>query len=286
MNKSGLFVNIITENDEIEVKKLGAKKSKDSSMWYIPKNRKINDFTKWIKLTIELVPNCLQRMSVRSLLTQGSWDRIRQVVYKRANNSCEICGSIGLRYPVACHEIWDYDNNSYIQCLKDFIALCPSCHGVKHFGLSRIMGYEEQATQHLCNINNWTIKNAKKYIDESFEIYQLQNLHSWEQNLDFLKKFSGENNIMIYSKGEYESLSEDRNEKKFYIRKEIKELYNELSKDGDTVKLGFFLVILSRKINKKSLREELLKMKIEGLASFNNFEKSSNLEIFDSVSQE
>lgn len=88
-----------------------------------------------MKLTIELVPSTSWFSNLRSLLSSEEWDKIRRGCYKNANYKCEICSGVGPKHPVECHETWEYDEKQGIQKLIGLIALCPSCHEVKHVGL-------------------------------------------------------------------------------------------------------------------------------------------------------
>jgi len=110
------------------------------------------------KLTIELVPSTCWYSNVRDNVTKSEWDKIRKSTYKKANYLCEICGGKGHRWPVECHEIWEYDDENHTQTLKGLIALCPDCHKVKHFGLTSTRSEHElhHAINHLKNVNNFS----------------------------------------------------------------------------------------------------------------------------------
>lgn len=69
----------------------------------------------------------------------------------RAGNRCSICGRENKQ--LHAHEVWYFDYASKMQTLKDIIALCPACHGVKHFRNSERIGYGEQAKKHFMQIN-------------------------------------------------------------------------------------------------------------------------------------
>jgi len=80
--------------------------------------------------------------NVRSNVTKEEWDKLRKKSYKKAGYKCEICGdkgtNLGYNWPVECHEIWEYDDETHKQILKGLISLCPNCHKVKHVGLAEI----------------------------------------------------------------------------------------------------------------------------------------------------
>ena len=133
-----------------------------------------------IKLSIELVPKSCWFSNVRSNVSKAVWDRIRFACYEKAGYKCEICGGKGEGHRVECHEIWEYDDEHRIQTLLRFIALCPECHQVKHFGLAQIKGYDGEALLHLMKVNEWAKKVADAYVKKAFEIYEERSRHKWE----------------------------------------------------------------------------------------------------------
>jgi len=140
-------------------------------------------------LTIELVPSSTWYNNVRSAVTQAEWDKIRRDVYKRANYKCEICGGKGKRWPVECHEVWQYDDEANRQTLVRMIALCPSCHAVKHIGRTSATGDLESAIKHICKVNGWSRQDAKLYIEASFEVWASRSIKEWDVNIEALKEY-------------------------------------------------------------------------------------------------
>lgn len=137
-------------------------------------------------LTIELVPKPSWYSNVRSNVPRTRWDKLRKACYAQANHKCEICGDIGNKWPVECHEIWDYDEEQKIQKLTGLISLCPACHQVKHIGLAQIRGKYTEARKHLSIINNITIDEADRYISESFNVWQERSKYIWELDITWL----------------------------------------------------------------------------------------------------
>lgn len=141
-----------------------------------------------MKLTIELVPEGSWYSNVRSNVTQEEWDLIRRPCYRQANYRCEICGGVGSKWPVECHEKWNYDDTTHIQKLMGFIALCPACHQVKHIGLSQIRGLYDETRQHLANVNGIKVKKAEKYIRECFAVWERRSLETWTVDLSYINR--------------------------------------------------------------------------------------------------
>ena len=100
-----------------------------------PNNESLLKLHAGLKLQIELVPGSCFYSNVRSILKKGQWDEIRRAVYGKFGNKCAICGGVGPKWPVECHEVWMYDDVALTQTLGYMQALCPACHHVKHMGL-------------------------------------------------------------------------------------------------------------------------------------------------------
>lgn len=141
-------------------------------------------------LTIELVPQTAWYRNVRSNVSPEEWDRLRRIVYQRAGNVCEVCGGRGGRWPVECHEVWRYDDARRIQKLERLIALCPSCHEVKHIGLAHARGNQRRAIAHLAKVNGWSNEDARHYIEACFEQWSRRSQHQWTLDISYLERFS------------------------------------------------------------------------------------------------
>lgn len=142
-----------------------------------------------LRLTIELVPRSSWMNNVRAVLTAKQWDSLRRIVADKAWNVCEICGGVGPKHPVECHEIWKYNEKTGIQKLEGMIALCPDCHSVKHFGFARISGKEEQTLKHFMKVNGLKKKEAEKAILAAFELWAKRSTLEWKLDLSVLKEY-------------------------------------------------------------------------------------------------
>ena len=126
---------------------------------------------------------------MRSEVTIAQWDHIRSEVSSKAWDVCEICGGVGPKHPVECHEIWFYDDRSLVQKLIGMIALCPACHGVKHFGFSRIRGKGEEALQHYMKVNGLSREDAEAAIKKSFEVWRKRSEKEWTLDISLLSDY-------------------------------------------------------------------------------------------------
>lgn len=151
------------------------------------------------KLTIELVPAGSWRDNLRSKLSTSKWNMIKKAVYEKAGNQCEICGGRGKKWPVECHEIWDHNVAKRLTTLKGLIALCPSCHSVKHIGLAFVQGRGANAVKHLAKVNGWSIDHADRYACKAMLDWQNKmSMGNWtvdaswlDENIDSLLSAEG-----------------------------------------------------------------------------------------------
>jgi hypothetical protein len=141
------------------------------------------------RLTVELVPKTSWYNNVRALVDELGWDRIRRQMYRQADYRCEICGGRGPEHPVECHEVWRYDDQTRVQRLVRMIALCPSCHGVKHMGFARVRGRSAQAREHLARVNGWTPEQTSAYINEAFRVWAQRSQGPWTLDLEGLRPY-------------------------------------------------------------------------------------------------
>ncbi len=138
------------------------------------------------RLTIELVPRTCWFDNVRSAVPSSDWKQLRKQTAMAAGWHCQICGGKGPRWPVECHEIWHYDDDTHYQTLIGLIALCPSCHEVKHMGFSELRGKKEEAVAHLALVNGWSLTGAFDYVDNAFELWRKRSGHTWQLDISWL----------------------------------------------------------------------------------------------------
>lgn len=148
------------------------------------------------KLEIELVPETCWYSNVRSEVSKSMWDKLRKECYRRANYKCEICESTGLKqgfkWPVECHEIWQYDDIKKHQKLIGLISLCPHCHKVKHPGLASMKGETHIVIAQLMSVNNINKLEAIKYLNESFKIFEQRSNFKWTSDISYIDNYFNE----------------------------------------------------------------------------------------------
>jgi len=135
------------------------------------------------QLTIEMIPSSTSFINVRTLVPKERWNEIRRFIYKRAGYRCEICKSKGSTYPIECHEVWQYKENTHDQRLIGLIGLCPDCHSVKHIGYSIMTRKKTKSIKHLAHINQWSIRKATQYVEDCFFIMEKRNKYKWKVDI-------------------------------------------------------------------------------------------------------
>ena len=132
-----------------------------------------------MKLTVELVPATSWGDNLRSHFKTREWDLLRKACYEQAGHKCEICGGKGRRHTLECHEIWNYDDDQCVQTLKGLIALCPSCHEVKHIGRAMAVGFGDRALAHLVKVNGITQAEAVAHVGDAFALWKARTQKAW-----------------------------------------------------------------------------------------------------------
>ena len=138
------------------------------------------------RLVLELVPQSSWRKNVRNLVPSRTWDLLRFYCYERAGHKCEICGGVGDRHPVECHEIWHYDEEKHEQTLVGLQALCPDCHSCKHIGMANRLGKLDHCIKHLMNVNEMSRCQAERMIQDAFALWRERSAFQWVVNMDLL----------------------------------------------------------------------------------------------------
>ncbi len=138
-----------------------------------------------MKLEIELVPLTTWYSNLRTKISQGEWDKIRKQSYSDSNHRCAICGALS---KLNCHEKWEYDDDSHVQKLTGFIALCDSCHMIKHLGFAGIQADKgcldmDGLIEHFMKVNRVDRVMFDRHCKESFRMWTERSNHEWKTDL-------------------------------------------------------------------------------------------------------
>jgi hypothetical protein len=152
-----------------------------------------------LKLLIELVPSTSWYDNLRKVLPQEEWDKIRKKSYKDAGYKCTICSVQG---KLNCHEVWNYNDETHVQKLEGFIAICDLCHHVKHIGLAGILSSKgeldyEKVIEHFMKVNECDRRNFDEHKKRAFEKWHERSKHKWHMDLgeykDIVQNYGDEN---------------------------------------------------------------------------------------------
>ena len=138
-----------------------------------------------LRLTAELVPKTSWGNNMRSAFPEATWDSIRKGIYAEYSYHCGICRAGG---QLDCHEIWEYDDQTHIQTLRGFIALCEWCHHVKHIGLAGVRARQgkldfERVIGHFMRVNECDRLVFEDHHCQAREQWRERSQHPWRVNL-------------------------------------------------------------------------------------------------------
>ncbi len=162
-------------------------------------DRSFNPAPDGAPLFVDLVPASCWFTNVRSCVAPADWDRIRRMVYSRAGNRCEACGSPcdrARRIWLEAHERWSYDLTPTdepfaswgmpVQRLRRLVCLCTRCHETTHLGLAGLRGHHERAFDHLCAVNGWSRSTARAHVAEANALFEERSRVEWLLDLNIL----------------------------------------------------------------------------------------------------
>lgn len=137
------------------------------------------------KLEFDLVPEECWGYSLYHLLPPADWDKVRKDAYRRAGYKCRICGAKGR---LEAHEKWSYDDAKALQKLEDVVALCHSCHEVKHVARAQLTGRGMDVMEHFMRVNQCSQMDYHKALGKANEEYQKRNkVEGWVTDLTWLQ---------------------------------------------------------------------------------------------------
>ena len=155
----------------------------------------LNDY----KLTLDFIPISGQD-SLYNFLKRtnrlGKWQGIKDELILKYKKKCQVCD---LFTPVLeAHEVWEYDEITCIQTLKEIQLLCGMCHQVKHINFfhgSKIKKHgvlpssvsKQDLINHFCKVNQCSEEDYYRLEREAFKILRMRNKVKWKR--DFGKHY-------------------------------------------------------------------------------------------------
>lgn len=166
--------------------------------WFCPIGRGVNfeEFAPYFPkafrggnniLVPNLVPQLLWGENLRKGLSRGDWDFLSMHTYARFGRRCAICGGREKKWPVECHEVWEYrpfDEKSGIALLKELRSLCSLCHRVNHLGKARVDGLYQKTLVYMAEINGWSIGQAQSVAKKAFDLWERLSKKQWAVGYD------------------------------------------------------------------------------------------------------
>lgn len=192
-----------TEKDE--AKRLGARWDPAVRRWYAPRPR-MPGLERWAALPelprllpgedrsfgppglfVDLVPQTCWFTHVRSCVSERDWDRLRRMVFERAEHCCEACGRSWVPgFRLEAHERWAFDQTRRVQSLRRLICLCSDCHTATHFGLAELRGMGPVALAHLRVVTGMSEQEARVHIGSAYRLWRKRSQHEWTLDLGML----------------------------------------------------------------------------------------------------
>lgn len=136
------------------------------------------------KLKIELVPESSWYRNLRAGVSSKEWDKIRYRTYREGGYRCRICGR--KQDTLYCHEIWQYNDDTHVQKLMGFEAICELCHRVHHIGLAHIQLSKveyNKVIKHYRSVNQCSYQDFWIARDEAENVWEERSLVDW--SIDF-----------------------------------------------------------------------------------------------------
>jgi len=137
------------------------------------------------RLNFEMVPEECWYSNLRSVLKPSDWDKVRRDAYARAGGRCTICGRAAR---LEAHEKWSYDDERALQTLEDVVALCHSCHEVKHISRTQLMGRGMEAMAWFMKVNRCSQMDFHAALSCANEEYLRRNkVEGWVTDIRWLQ---------------------------------------------------------------------------------------------------
>jgi len=103
---------------------------------------------------------------------------LRQFWRSLKRERCDVCGSPARHID----EDWRYyaDGSQGVAVLENLRPLCEECHLAKHLGFASVIGRDDEAIQHLAQVNGVDVNTVLELLPEVQRVWiQLSSLESW-----------------------------------------------------------------------------------------------------------
>lgn len=152
-------------------------------------------------LRMEIVPQTCWYFNLRKLFTVTKWGEVRNIAYAEYFYTCPFCKekfwdtsynefTDEIKNPTGgglhAHEIWVYDDDNHVQSLEGIVALCPTCHNIKH--MFRTLKMVEEGNEHIhyddivkqfCEVNSISPDEYEKILEFEMTLFYERSKHEW-----------------------------------------------------------------------------------------------------------
>lgn len=97
-----------------------------------------------------ILPYSLHGVNPRTIMGNAAWNKMKIAKRSEANHHCQICD----RYVphvkgdwLECHEVYEIDEENLEFRLIDIVAICNTCHGYVHLGLTGLLYSQGKITE-------------------------------------------------------------------------------------------------------------------------------------------
>lgn len=134
------------------------------------------------ELFVDILPKG-SNISLRRLLNDSDFSRLRNLLVKRVAYRCEVCSeeciSSERKYLEVC-EMFSFNFSKQAQRLERLTALCKPCYST-----SRLLD-KGVALEHLMDINGLDREDAKQHIYEAFDTWKGRSEIKWNVDLSII----------------------------------------------------------------------------------------------------
>jgi hypothetical protein len=134
------------------------------------------------ELYVDVLPKGTN-ISLRRILNDTDFGRLRNLLVKRVAYRCEICSeeciSSERKYLEVC-EMFSFNFSTQVQRLERLIALCKSCYTT-----TRLLD-KGLALEHLMEINGLDREDAKQHIYEAFDTWKSRSEIKWTVDMSLI----------------------------------------------------------------------------------------------------
>src|SRR5262249_14444019 len=139
---------------------------------------------KRLRLKMELVPQPCWGRNLRNRVKRSQWDRFRRRLIADAGYVRQVCGDRG---NLICHEVWHYDDERFVQTLKDLRTLCQMCNFVTHFGKAQLLAMQgkidlEALVNHFMVVNGVMREVFDAHLRKSVRVFHQRSKHEWRSD--------------------------------------------------------------------------------------------------------